>query len=376
MVESNRRYDIDWLRIFVVLSLIPFHTARIFDFWEPNYVKNADLSAGLSFLIAFLAVWNMPLLFLLAGSASGYALEFRSGAAYLKERFRRLFIPLLFGVLVIVPPQAYIARFQRPGYAESYWQFLPDYFRVRGDLTGYTGQFTPAHLWFILYLVVFSVLAVPLFLRLKRGSNLIDWVARECERPGVIFSLAVPLGVMGALPDIGGKNPFVYFTLFLYGYVLMRDQRFQQAIDRHKAAALALGIFSMGVTLVVFSLRIHFSEYSPGEVLFFLLRTFNMWFWIIAVLGYGRKYLNRTHRFYRYANEASYPFYILHQTVIMAIGLYVVTWPVNSLLKFLFIALASFGLTVLIYDLGVRRTNVTRFLFGMKPILPLPEKEG
>ena len=114
MAETNRRYDIDWLRILVVVSLIPFHTARIFDFWEPNYVKNGDLSAGLSFLIAFLAVWNMPLLFLLAGSASGYALEFRSGTAYLKERFKRLFIPLVFGVLVIVPPQAYIARFQQP----------------------------------------------------------------------------------------------------------------------------------------------------------------------------------------------------------------------------------------------------------------------
>lgn len=376
MAETNRRYDIDWLRILVVVSLIPFHTARIFDFWEPNYVKNADLSAGLSFFIAFFAVWSMPLLFLLAGTASGYALEFRSGAAYLKERFKRLFIPLVFGVLVIVPPQAYIARFQQPGHAESYWQFLPDYFRVRGDLTGYTGQFTPAHLWFILYLVIFSALALPLFLRLKRGSKVIDWVARECERPGAIFSLAVPLGVMGALPDIGGKNPFVYFTLFLYGYVFMRDTRFQAAIDRHKASALALGMITMTVTLTLFGLRIRFPEYSLADTLFFLLRTFNALFWIIAVLGYGRKYLNRTHRLYRYANEASYPFYILHQTVIMGIGFYVVQWPVNLWLKFFIISLGSFGVTLFLYDLCVRRTNVTRFLFGMKPSPPLPEKEG
>lgn len=201
-------------------------------------------------------------------------------------------------------------------------------------------------------------------------------MARECERPGAIFFLAVPLGVMGVLPDIGGKNPFVYFILFLYGYLFMRDERLQQAVDRHKAAALALGIVSMGVTLALFSLHIRFPEYSLGDVLFFLLRTFNMWFWIIAVLGYGRKYLNRTHRFYRYANEASYPFYILHQTVIMAIGLYVVTWPVNLWLKFLFISLASFGLTVLLYDLCVRRTNVTRFLFGMKSIPPPPGEAG
>lgn len=376
MTEINRRYDIDWLRILVVASLVPFHTARIFDFWEPNYVKNADLSAALSFFIAFFAVWSMPLLFLLAGSASGYALEFRSGAAYLKERFKRLFVPLVFGVLVIVPPQAYIARFQQPGHAESYWQFLPDYFRVRGDLTGYTGQFTPAHLWFILYLVLFSSIALPLFLRLKRNHTFIDWLARECERPGAIFSLAVPLGVTGALPDIGGKNPFVYFTLFLYGYVFMRDVRFQGAIDRHKGAALALGAVTMTVTLVIFGSRIQFPEYSAGDALFFLWRTFNAWFWIIAVLGYGHKYLNSTHRVYRYANEASYPFYILHQTVIMGIGFYAVQWPVNLWLKFLFIALTAFAATLLLYDICVRRTNITRFLFGMKPIPPLPGKEG
>ena len=366
MPATNRRYDIDWLRILVVASLVPFHTARIFDIWEPNYVKNADLSNVLSYFIAFLAAWNMPLLFLLAGAASGYALEFRSGGAYLKERFKRLFIPLVFGVLVIVPPQAYIARFQQPGYGESYGRFLLDYFRVRGDLTGYTGQFTPAHLWFILYLLVFSAVALPLFLYLRRDRRVIDWLARECGRPGALLLLAVPVGIAGALPDIGGKNPFYYCMLFLYGYVMAGDNRFQEAVDRNKVWALLLGAITMTATLTLWAMRVRFPAYSPGDVLFYLVRTFNMWFWIIALLGYARKYLNRTHRVYAYANEASYPFYILHQTIIVGIGYGVVQWPVNLWLKFFVIALGSFVVTGMVYDLGVRRNNLTRFLFGMK----------
>lgn len=366
MAVTNRHYDIDWLRILVVASLVPFHTARIFDIWEPNYVKNAELSDALSYFIAFLAVWNMPLLFLLAGAASGYALNFRSGAAYLKERFKRLFIPLVFGVLVIVPPQAYIARFQAPGYAESYGRFLLDYFNVRGDLTGYTGQFTPAHLWFIFYLLIFSVAALPLFAYLRRDRRLIEWLARECDKSGTLLFLAVPVGIAGVLPDIGGKNPFYYFTLFLYGYVMTGDLRFQEAVDRNKARALMLGSITMAATLTLWAMRMRFTAYSTGDVLFYLLRTFNMWFWIIVLLGYARKYLNRTNRFYAYANEASYPFYVLHQTVIWTIGYFVVQLPVNLWIKFVVIAASAFVITWLVYDLGIRRNNLTRCLFGMK----------
>ena len=101
---TSRRYDLDWLRILAVLLLIPFHTARLFDFWEPNYVKNAELSAGLTYQIAFIGPWHMPLLFLLAGAATWYALDFRSDGDYVRERFKRLLVPLAFGVLVIVPP--------------------------------------------------------------------------------------------------------------------------------------------------------------------------------------------------------------------------------------------------------------------------------
>lgn len=361
----NRRPDIDWLRIMAVLLLIPFHTARLFDIWEANYVKNEVLSPMLSYQNSFIWAWHMPLLFLLAGSASWYAIGVRGGDGYVKERFKRLFIPLVFGVLVIVPPQAYVARLQNPGYNASVPAFLADYFVIRGDLTGYTGLFTPAHLWFILYLFVFSLAGLPLLLRLGRKNRMTNWLAEECRRPGAILSLAVPLGVAGALPDIDGKNPFFYFMLFLYGYLLVSDERFQESVERHKGVALLLGLAAMTAVLTMQAYRVHFPEKSVGDILYYLLRTFNTWFWLIAILGYGRTCLNFSNAFQRYANQAAYPFYILHQTVIVIIGHFVVQWPANLWTKYFVIALSSLVVTVLLYDLCVKRTRATRFLFGM-----------
>src|SRR5919202_576168 len=82
--RSDRRADIDWLRLIAVLLVVPFHTARIFDMWEPFYTKNAELSIPLSYLVSVLNPWHMPLLFVLAGMSSWFALRRRSGGTYLR----------------------------------------------------------------------------------------------------------------------------------------------------------------------------------------------------------------------------------------------------------------------------------------------------
>lgn len=111
MSSSNRHYDIDWLRVIAVFLLIPFHTARIFDIWEPFYAKSAAMSAALSYgVIWFLGQWHMPILFLLAGMSTWFALGFRTGGQYARERFTRLLVPFLAGLLIVVPPQGYFAQ--------------------------------------------------------------------------------------------------------------------------------------------------------------------------------------------------------------------------------------------------------------------------
>jgi glucan biosynthesis protein C len=370
-LKFERVYYIDWLRVTAVLLLILFHSARVFDIWDPFYAKNATTSSFLSYsLITFLNQWQIPLLFLLAGASTWYALRIRSGRQYVAERFKRLLLPFLFGILVIVPPQAYLARFQNPGYHDTYLQFLPDYFQIRGDLTGYSGLFTPGHLWFILFLVVFALAALPLLLYLRSdgGDKRISRLAAVIEKPGGLLWFLLPLVVAGALPDIGGKNPFVYITLFVYGFILVADDRFQATLDRYRWAALALSLVTLAGIIILEVIKLPTPKYSWGDILSFLLRTGNTWFWLVAILGFGGRYLNRTNAFLRYAAEGSYPFYILHQTVIVIIGYFVVQGTESIALKYLFIVIASLAATTLLYDLAVKRTNLTRLLFGMKPM--------
>ncbi len=369
--RPERVYYIDWLRVIAVLLLILYHSARIFDIWDPFYAKNAATSPFLSYtVITFLNQWQIPLLFLLAGSSTWFALGFRSGGQYAGERFKRLLLPFLFGLLVIVPPQAYLARFQTPGYTGGYLPFLADYFHIRGDLTGYTGLFTPGHLWFILFLFVFALVALPLllFLRSERGNSWIGRLASMADRPAGLLWFLIPLLVAGALPDIGGKNPFVDITLFVLGFLLVADSRFQASLDRSRWAALILGIITLAALIGLEIINLPTPKYSPGDILSFLLRTVSTWSLLVASLGFGQRYLNRSNAFLRYAAEGSYPFYILHQTVIVVIGYFLVQGTESIALKYLLIVLASLAATTLLYDLAVRRTNLTRFLFGMKPL--------
>lgn len=371
MSSSTRRYDIDWLRVIAVLLLIPFHTARIFDIWEPFYAKNAETSAALSYsVIAFLNQWHMPLLFLLAGASTWFALGFRSGGQYAKERFSRLLVPFLFGILVVVPPQGYYALLTQGQTPASLTDFLAYYFKIDfNDLSGYFGKFTPGHLWFILFLFVFSLVGLPLFRWLKTDSGR-RWIARLAEfaaRPGMVFLFAIPLALTDTLPDVGGKNPFWYFAIFALGFILTADERFQESINRQRNIALVLALLTMIVRFAPPMLGIRFDPFTPTDVAFHFVRHFNTWFWIVALLGYGHRWLNFNNGLLRYAGEASYPYYILHQTVIAAIGYYVVQWDLSIAAKFSLICLASLFGTLAGYEI-LKRFNPTRWLFGMKPL--------
>ena len=373
-VKPERRWDIDWLRVLAVLLLFPFHTARIFDVWEEFYVKNDQLSSALTYVIGYLGPWHMPLFFLLAGASTWFALRFRSGGRYAVERVKRLLIPFLFGLLVLVPPQTYFGLRNHSDYSESFVSYYPRFFEmIPADMDGYfLGGFTLAHLWFIIYLFLISLVALPLFLLLNRksGQRLVGWLAAFCSLPGAIFLLAVPIILMGSITDFW-PDPFYFLALFVLGYIMMADARFGEAIDRHKAIALFLGP-------VLFLVVTYFNVASwpkgiPGWLIRIYFGGFATWFFLVALLGYGRRLLNFTNGFLKYVGEASYPWYILHQTVIVAIGFYVVQWGAGVPVKYVTILVASFVATVAVYDLVVKRTNVTRFLFGMRPKKKRPE---
>jgi hypothetical protein len=107
--------------------------------------------------------------------------------------------------------------------------------------------------------------------------------------------------------------------------------------------------------------------------LIFSIFGLSSWCWIQAILGFGMKHLNVDTPFLRHANEAVLPFYVMHQTVLLCVGYFVVGRGIPDLLKWAVISAASLAIIVIVYASLVRRSNVLRILFGMKP---LPRKNG
>ena len=165
-LSSERRHDLDWLRVLGVLLLIPFHVALIFVLqpYTIMYIRDVVNSPALTVTTGFIHMWHMPMLFMVSGAATYFALGFRSAGQYIRERFLRLFIPLAFGLLTFIPFTIYIQHSQVLSLQEGYLGFFHIDFE---HLDGMNGSFTPAHLWFILYLFVFSLVGLPIFIWLR-----------------------------------------------------------------------------------------------------------------------------------------------------------------------------------------------------------------
>jgi glucan biosynthesis protein C len=375
---TGRRFDIDWLRVMAVLLLVPFHTALFFIPYGDSYLKGQH-AAGFGYFIDFVHQWHMPLLFLISGVGIWHALRFRTGKAFAAERAKRLLVPLAFSMVALIPIVVYCQRLYERAFEGSFFRFLPHaYSGVYPE-----GNLSWGHMWFVAYLFVFSMLALPLFHYLEgdKGRNLLSRLGAFCERPGAIFLLAIPLALIQAALRAGWPgfqnlindwaNFFFYLTFVVYGYLLCSDDRLWRAVDRHRNHSLALGMSTIlfMLALDIFGLSPALG-YTPGFMLFMVLRGFNTWFWLLAILGFGRRYLRFDNAVLKYANEAVLPFYMLHHIVVVVIGYYVLPWDTGATLQFLFITATSFVGIVLAYDLIVRRTRVTRFLFGMKPEKP------
>ena len=364
--SSKRRYDLDWLRILGVLLLVPFHVALIFVL-DPNsimYIKDVVNSAFLDESAGFVHMWHMPLLFVISGASTYYALGFRSASAYVRERFLRLLIPFLFGVVTYIPLTTYIRRAGSLSFPEHYLGFFT--FDLE-RLDGFNGTFTPAHLWFILFLFVFSLAALPIFLALRseKGQGVVKGLATATQAPGGLFLWGIPLALVAALDLLGDKNPLYYFLVFCYGYLLTSDERFQIAIDQITWVALAYGIFE--AIFRVLAPQWQYAEWSWQWVSLGLMYELGRWSLTLAWLGLGHRFLNRGGRLLQSLSEAAMPFYLLHMTFSVLAGAFIIRFELPIVVKYSLVVILATSLTWGVYELA-RRWNPTRWLLGMKTL--------
>jgi glucans biosynthesis protein C len=336
--SGGRLAYLDWLKFFVVLSLAPFHAALSFTGAGVTYVydtpvRDAFLShtfhgavgpIALQLFTTFMDNWFMHLLFLISGVGASVSLRKRSAGRFIGERANRLLLPLLLGTLIVISFQSWLRALSFGTWTGGFFAFYPFFFNGISSGPGSKYNFDYGQLWFLLYLFVFSLLALPLFLRLKRqgdSSRLLAGGRRLAGGAAILFP-ALWIGVLEAAfrPGWPGyqnlindwANFTVYLSFFLFGYIAGAERSLLEAADRNRRLALFIGILAFLGRLGIHRFLAPPWGYNLGTMAAQGLRGVAAWCIVVAVMGYGRRWLNRESAALGMARDLSFPLYILH----------------------------------------------------------------
>lgn len=385
---AERRFDIDWLRVFATYLLLLFHVGMVFNPAPFYHVRNTEVSFVFLILCGFIGLWHMPLFFLLAGWSAFSSLTLRGPREFLSERFFRLFVPFAAGCVLLMPSIKFLERsngldanytglYVAPElqesfrqvipsglpvaapFDESFWEFLPTFFTD-------PARFTWAHLWFIAYLLIFTVLYLPLLQYARRPS---PWF-RGAVRAAWAYAPLVPLiaiqlsmrerwpGLPNLLQD--WANVAYYSTYLLCGFLLARFSRLEAVVQHERRRAFAI---ACGATVVLL-IGVLGGVTSPPLLLASVAVA--GWCFVVAFLGWSRQHLSFSTPALRYLTESAFPVYLLHQSAIVIPGYFLIQLPLGMWTKFVLLLVVSSSLTLSAYHLLVRPFSVTRFLCGMK----------
>jgi surface polysaccharide O-acyltransferase-like enzyme len=374
MAPADREYGLDWLRVFAFCILIFYHSGMAFVSWD-WHLKNPEKSATLEFFMLLVNRWRLPLLFFISGAGVFFSLRRRTFAEFSIERLKRLLIPLLVGMFVIVPPQIYFERLSK-GAQFTYAEFYPSVFQF----TVYpAGSFSWHHLWFVAYILVYSLAGIPVFafLRAAAGQRLVTAMVRMFKRwPPLVYLVNVPNLLVAELlgPHWPQTNNLISdwanltgaFLTFLWGFIIASNMDFLGLITRRRREFMIAGL---AFATLFFSA--YYSGFTNGwpeaasRRFWTLVSSFYGMTWIFALIGYARARITQSGRRLKYATQAVYPFYIFHQTITVAIVYCVIPWSIGVWPKLAIVAAGTFAGSLLLFEV-VRRLRILRPLFGLK----------
>jgi peptidoglycan/LPS O-acetylase OafA/YrhL len=381
-VQSNRRYELDWLRVLAILLVFLYHSTRFFNLGD-WHVKNVHTFVWVEIWNVFATRWMMPLFFIISGASLFYAIGKSGGwPKFYVDKFLRLMIPVLLASVTHSALQVYLERLTHGQFSGSFFSFLPRYFDGVYLATGMPGNFAyhGMHLWYLFFLFLYGLVCYRLFIWLKAGGReILNRITSLFAIPGLVYLwFVLPLLIMRALIpqavlDAGsGGWGFLYYIWFLIsGFLMASSDRLQHNIKNQRWISLLLGVVLMSAFLyqsfsssrVVFPLWI-------SDWIYALLSFFSAWCWLLAILGFGMRYLAFDRPLLRYANEGVLPFFILHQTVLLGTGYFIMSWEIPDVLKWAIVFTSSFVIIMALYTLLIQKFEPFRFLFGMKTTHP------
>jgi surface polysaccharide O-acyltransferase-like enzyme len=377
---SARLYFLDWVRILAFFLLILYHVGMYYVTWG-WHVKSPFASTGPEPFMMLSSPWRLGLLFFIGGVAASIMLRKTGTAPFLKRRSLRLLVPLVFGMLVIVPPQAYFEVVEKLGYADGYGAFMGLYLQGYGGFCqdGCLKLPTWNHLWFVAYLWIYTMLLGglvaalgPRFDRIaaRLGALLRGW--KLIILPAAVLALA-RIALVEHFPTnhavVGDWcNHAMSFLPFLLGALVARVPGFwsRPAPLRWHALAIAATCWTCWVMWD----HVTWDNATPAAVAVLrpvMVSVYALMAWCatVAACGFAVRHLDHDSPARRYLNEAIFPVYILHQTLIVELAhamkpLRIAPGP-EALMLVVLTTTLSFG----IFEL-VRRMGVLRPLFGLK----------
>lgn len=365
---KNRQYYIDWIRIFLIFSVFLFHVGMVFNNWD-WHIKNDIRLDSLTPIMHFLHAWRMPLLFLVSGAGTRFALGVRSNGQYAAERTRRLFIPLLAGILILVPVQVYIEKInQYPSLFNFYLHFFDGVYPK--------GNFSWHHLWYLVYLFFISMIFIPFisFFRSTRYAAFERGVEKLASFKGGLLLLYVPLiGSQWLLKPYFPHETHDFindwamicldFLYFLFGFVLLGNSKVVDFIVRDRRIWLSITLVA---ATIMFSIMYVFYAIPGIWLLYDILALLLCWTIGLTILAFAKKYVNVDNSWRKQLNRAIYPVYLLHQPILIVIAYFVVQLQVPVLLKALIISILTLVVVWAVYRFMILPFNAARLLFGLK----------
>lgn len=346
---TQRRFDIDWIRVIAIGLLIIYHTAIGFQPWGMmiGFITSQKRWTSLWFPMTMLNVWRIPLLFFVSGMGVYFAMQNRSWQELLKERAKRIFVPFVFGMFCIVPLHMYI------------WS---SYYKMS---IGYAPN--PGHLWFLGNIFVYILLLTPLFYWIRKNESscvvsiLRSWMRTSWAIVLAMVALVAEVLIIQPQPyELYVMTPHGFFLgliAFFFGFCFMLGgEAFWNTIVNVRWLLLTGAVLAFGIRTYESSVAAPILSFQfPVESVL----------WILSVLAFGHRYLNRPSQVLSYLSQAAYPVYILHMIFLYGASALVFRSSLAVEWQYLFVVVITLGGCLGTFEI-IRRVKPLRWLFGLK----------
>lgn len=385
----ERLYYVDRLRVFAFGLLILYHSSAAF-FPDMGWLLHSEnTSRGLSLVMDFPRAWRLALLFFISGMGVAFTFKPEQGLTFIYKRTVRLLIPLLFAMAVIVVPQVWYERMYENGYTGSFLEFWLTRYFTEGKYP--TGNFTWAHMWFVAYLLVMSVICYPIFQYLLRpGNPIFAWFERVAKTGAIYLFFLLPLGLNLALSPIYPRetnalyNDGAWFAVwaswFGLGFLISRHHRAligtliaRRYVSGGIALATTIWLYLASWTVVP---EQAIGSYDVNETLLFKTSVFLLaWSMILTLIGFAARYLNQPSERLVTMNRLVFPLYIVHQTVTVGALYYVLPLDLPAIQSFALVAAATAVVSIAFAVAVDQLPSPLRQLVGLTE-KPQPARDG